>query len=401
MVLMPKPSARLEKIPPYLFAEMARIKREAIAKGADVIDLGIGDPDQPTPEPVIQALRESVGKPETHRYDETARGWQSYLEAAGRFYKREFGVDLDPATDFTQVIGSKEGLAHLAWAYCDPGDMVIVPNPAYTVYKVNALMAGSDVFEVPLKEYNDFLPKLEDIPTDVAKRAKLFYVCYPNNPTGATATPEFYADLVAFCRDHDILAVNDMAYGTVCYDGYKNPTILQVPGGKDVAIEFHSLSKMYNMTGWRLGFACGNPDAVNTLQRLKSNIDSKAFPAIAEAGAHALDHVSNQDTILLYQTRRDKLVEGLRSIGWDVPKPKAAFYIWARVPVKGMSSAEFAGELLEKAHVLVIPGNGYGSEGEGYVRMSLTLVGDTDGERFAEAVKRIAASGLIPHPVVI
>ncbi len=374
---------------------MARIKREAIAKGADVIDLGIGDPDVPTPQSVINALCESVKKPETHRYDETARGWASFLKAASNFYSREFGVQLDPESEFVQVIGSKEGLAHLAWAYADPGDAVIVPNPAYTVYKVNSQMAGADVFEVNLKESNEFLPDLSEIPTDVAKRAKLFYVCYPNNPTGAVATPEFYRDLVEFCQAYDILAVNDMAYGTVCYDGYKNPTILQVPGGKDVAIEFHSLSKMYNMTGWRLGFACGNSEAVQTLQKLKSNIDSKAFPAIAEAGAYALDFVSNADTIALYEKRRNNLVEGLRKIGWDVPKPKAAFYIWARVPVAGMSSAEFAGQLLEKAHVLVIPGNGYGTEGEGYVRMSLTLVGDKNGERFEEAVRRIAASGLV------
>ncbi len=398
---MPQPSKRLEKIPPYLFAEMARIKREAIAKGADVIDLGIGDPDLPTPVPVREALKKSVDDPATHRYDETARGWTSFLEAAARFYKGAFQVDLDPSTELTQVIGSKEGLAHLAWAYLDPGDLCIVPNPAYTVYKVNALMAGADVLEVPLRESNGFLPDLTEIPTSDAKRAKLIYVCYPNNPTGATASPAFYHDLVRFCREHDVLAVNDMAYGTVCYDGYKNPTILQVSGGKDVAIEFHSLSKMYNMTGWRLGFACGNPEAVNTLQRLKSNIDSKAFPAIAEAGAHALDHVNNDDTIALYQKRRDNLVDGLRSIGWNVMKPQAAFYIWARVPVPGMTSAEFAGALLEKAHVLVIPGNGYGSEGEGYVRMSLTLVGDKNGERFAEAVKRIAQSGLIPQGAAV
>lgn len=374
---------------------MARIKREAVAKGADVIDLGIGDPDLPTPAPIVEALRSSVLSPATHRYDETPRGWTSFLEASSRFYKRQFGVDLNPETEITQVIGSKEGLAHLAWAYADPGDTVIVPNPAYTVYKVNALMAGADVFEVPIIESNGFIPDLSQIPSDVAKKSKLFYVCYPNNPTGATATTEFYEDLVSFCRQYDILAVNDMAYGTVCYDGYKNPTILQVEGGRDVAIEFHSLSKMYNMTGWRLGFACGNSDAVNTLQRLKSNIDSKAFPAIAEAGTYALDFVSNEETIALYQKRRDQLVKGLRAIGWDVPLPKAAFYIWAKVPVPGMSSAEFAAELLEKAHVLVIPGNGYGSEGEGYVRMSLTLSGDKSGERFEEAVQRIEKSGIL------
>jgi LL-diaminopimelate aminotransferase len=392
---MPSPSKRLEKIPPYLFAEMARIKREVLAQGHDVIDLGIGDPDQPTPAGVIGSLKQAVDNPETHRYDETARGWRPFLEAAARFYGREFGVTLDPETEIGQVIGSKEGLAHLVWAFADPGDVVIVPDPAYPVYKVNALMAGADVHEAVLRAEDGFLPKLEDIPVDVAKKAKLFYVCYPNNPTGAVATPEFYRDLVAFCRDHDIVAVNDMAYGTVCYDGFKNPTILQAEGGKNVAIEFHSLSKMYNMTGWRLGFSCGNPDAVATLQRLKSNIDSKAFPAVAEAGAHALDHVSNQPTIDLYQQRRDRLVDGLRGIGWNVEKPKAAFYVWARVP-HGFTSAEFAGALLERAHVLVIPGTGYGPSGEGYVRMSLTLPGDQNGERFDEAVRRIASSGLIP-----
>jgi LL-diaminopimelate aminotransferase len=384
-------------IPPYLFAEISRIKNEAIASGADVIDLGIGDPDLPTPQPVIDALCRHAQDPHTHRYDETPRGWTSFLEAAAEWYGKEFGVQVDAKTEVVQLIGSKEGLAHLAWAYIDSGDLAIVPNPGYTVYKVNTLMAGGEVYEAPLREENAYLPNLEDIPTDVAKRAKLFYVCYPNNPTGAIATPEFYARLVAFCRDHDILLVNDMAYATVAYDGYKNPTVLQVQGAKDVAIEFHSLSKMYNMTGWRLGFALGNADAVNNLQRLKSNIDSKAFPAIAEAGAEALRNVDNKHTIEMYQRRRDLLCDGLNDIGWKIEKPKSAFYVWARVPQPGMSSAEFAAEVLKRAHIVMIPGNGYGTEGEGYVRMSLTLMGDTDGSRFAEAVRRIKASGLIPQ----
>ncbi|HLK14657.1 MAG TPA: LL-diaminopimelate aminotransferase [Fimbriimonadaceae bacterium] len=396
---MPSRSKRLDLIPPYLFAEMSRIKAEAIAGGADVIDLGIGDPDIPTPEGVINALKHAVDNPLTHRYDETPLGWVSFLEAAAGFYRREFGVDLDPKKEIVQLIGSKEGLAHLAWAYVDPGDFAIVPNPGYTVYKVNALMAGGEVYETPLRAENGFLPVLGDIPTDVARRAKLFYVCYPHNPTGATATPEFYQELVAFCREFDILLVNDMAYATVGYDGFKNPTVLQVPGGKEVAIEFHSLSKMYNMTGWRLGFAIGNPDAVATLAKIKSNIDSKQFPAIAVAGAEALRTVDNGATMAIYQRRRDQLCDGLNSIGWKVSKPKASFYVWARVPVPGMSSAEFCNELLKRAQIVTIPGNGYGTEGEGYVRMSLTLLGDKDGERFAEAVRRIAASGLIPAPV--
>ncbi|MDR3691201.1 MAG: LL-diaminopimelate aminotransferase [Fimbriimonas sp.] len=393
---MPARSKRLDMIPPYLFAEISRVKAEAIASGADIIDLGIGDPDLPTPQSIIDALGHSANNPSTHRYDETPRGWVSFLEAAAKWYAEKFGVELDASTDLVQLIGSKEGLAHLAWTYIDAGDVSIVPNPGYTVYRVNTLMAGGEVFDTPLREENGFLPVLEDIPTDVAKRAKLFYVCYPHNPTGATATKEFYADAVRFCKDHDILLVNDMAYATVAYDGYTNPTVMQVEGGKDVAIEFHSLSKMYNMTGWRLGFALGNPDAVNNLQRLKSNIDSKQFPAIAEAGAYALSQVDNSHTIAMYQRRRDFLCDGLNSIGWKVTKPRSAFYVWSRVPNPDMTSAEFCKELLRRAHIVAIPGNGYGTEGEGWVRMSLTLAGDTDGGRFQEAVRRIANSGLVP-----
>ncbi|HRF59850.1 MAG TPA: aminotransferase class I/II-fold pyridoxal phosphate-dependent enzyme [Fimbriimonadaceae bacterium] len=394
---MPSPSKRLSLIPPYLFAEMSRIKAEAIARGADVIDLGIGDPDIPTPHAVIDALVRAVEKPETHRYDETPRGWWPFLEAAAQWYGREFGVALDPKTDVGQVIGTKEGLAHLAWAYADPGDVVITPNPGYTVYRVNSLMAGAEVHETPLRAEHGFLPRLEDIPTDIARRAKLFYVCYPHNPTGAVATPEFYRDAVRFCREYDILLVNDMAYSTVTYDGFTNPTALQVEGAKDVTIEFHSLSKMFNMTGWRLGFSIGNPDAVQTLQKLKSNLDSKQFPAIAEAGAWALTHLDNRETLKIYEERRNRLVDGLNALGWNVPKPKATFYIWAPVP-GGMDSSTFAEEMLARTNVLVIPGVGYGAEGEGYVRMSLTLLGDVNGERFDEVVRRIQESGLIPQP---
>jgi len=392
---MPSPARRLSSIPPYLFAEMSRIKAEAIARGADVIDLGIGDPDQPTPETIRAALVRAIDNPETHRYDETPRGWMPFLRAATDWYTRVFGVTLDPATQACQLIGSKEGLAHLAWAYAEVGDVVITPNPGYTVYKVNALMAGAEVFETPLRVENGFLPVLADIPSDVARRAKLFYICYPHNPTGAVADERLYHELVTFCREYDILLVSDMAYASVTYDGFRHPTALQIDGADEITVEFHSLSKMFNMTGWRLGFALGNADAVATLQKLKANLDSKQFPAIAEAGAFALNEVDNRGTFNWYQRRRDRLCQGLREIGWKVPIPKASFYIWARVPTEGMSSAQFATALLERANVLVIPGNGYGDAGEGYVRMSLTLLGDQDGERFDEAVRRIAASGLV------
>ena len=392
---MPRPSKRFDAVPPYLFAEVARAKREAIARGIDVIDLGIGDPDIPTPQPIVEALCRAANDPRTHRYDESARGWVPFLEAATDWYARTFGVQTDPLNDLCQVIGSKEGLAHLAWSYIDAGDVCIVPNPGYTVYPVNAMMAGGDVHATPLRESNGFLPVLEDIPSDIARRAKLFYVCYPHNPTAGVATREFYADAVRFCRDHDILLVNDMAYATVTYDGFKHPTALQVPGGKDVAVELHSLSKTFNMTGWRLGFAIGNPDAVAALQRMKSNIDSKQFAAVSEAGAVALRSVDNSSTIAIYQKRRDYLCDGLREIGWDVPKPKATLFVWARVPRPDMSSQEFCAALIEKAGIVTVPGNGAGSEGEGYVRMSLTLLGDKAGERYAEAARRIKESGLV------
>lgn len=393
---MPAPADRLNKIPPYLFAEISRIKREAIAKGANLIDLGIGDPDIPTPEGIIDALVKAAHNPETHRYDESARGWVPFLKAASNWYERTFGVATDWDSELCQVIGSKEGLAHLAWAYIGDGDVSITPNPGYPVYKVNTLMAGGEVYETPLREENGFLPVLSDIPTDIAKRAKLFYVCYPHNPTAAIATKEFYQEAVEFCRDHDIVLVNDMAYATVNFDGLVNPTALQVKGGKDVTIEFHSLSKMFNMTGWRLGFAIGNPDVVANLQKMKSNIDSKQFGAISEAGVAALNGIDNSETMSLYQRRRDILCDGLKAIGWDVPKSKATLFVWARVPREDMTSAEFCAELIDKAHVVAIPGSGSGSEGEGYVRMALTLPGDKNGEMFEEAVRRIAASGLVP-----
>lgn len=396
---MPSRAKRLDLVPPYLFAEIARIKREAIASGADVIDLGIGDPDQPTPFDIVEALGEAAKIPATHRYDESAKGWEPFLEAAASWYQRQFGVSLDPKSEIVQVIGSKEGLAHLCWSYIDPGDVAIVPNPGYTVYKVNTLFAGGEVYETPLLAKNGFLPMFEDIPTDVARRAKLLFTCYPHNPTGAVCDLAFYEEAIRFCREFDILLVADLAYASVGYDGYRPPTALQAPGAKEVTIEFHSLSKSYNMTGWRIGFACGNPDAVGALAAMKSNLDSKAFPAVSLAGAHALTDADNSRTLALYQKRRDLLVDGLNRLGWKVEKPKATFYIWIRIPRDDMTSAEFCAELLKRAHIVAIPGTGYGSEGEGYLRMSLTLLGDKDGERFAEVVHRIAESGLIPERV--
>ena len=387
---MPSRASRLDTIPPYLFGEIARAKAQAISEGKDLIDFGIGDPDQPTPRPIIDALYDNALNPETHRYDESNAGDPVFLEAVSRWFTKRFGVPINSASEAMLLIGSKEALAHIAWAFIDPGDISLVPDPAYTVYKVNTLMAGGEVVTMPLKAENGFLPDLSAIPADAARRAKLFWVNYPNNPTGAVADEGFYRDAVAFCRDYDLLLINDAAYSEVCFDGYRSPSVLQVPGGKDVAIELHSFSKMFNMTGWRIGMAFGNPDAISALNKLKSNIDSKQFPAISRAAAFAIENLDNNASLELIRKRRDVLVDGLNSLGWSVQKPKATFYVWTRIP-SGYTSAEFAKRLLEEAAINVIPGNGYGDFGEGYIRMSLTVSGDMNGERVAQAVERLGS----------
>lgn len=385
---MPARASRLDKTPPYLFGEIAKLKAKALAEGRDLIDFGIGDPDQPTPRDIIDHLYEAAQDPATHRYDETPYGEPFFLQAVAEWYRRRYGVSVDPDGEVLLLIGSKEGLAHLAWAYIEPGDIALVPDPAYTVYAINTRMAGGETFTMPLKRENGFLPDLSAIPSDVARRAKLLFLNYPNNPTGAVATREFYQQAVQFAREYDILLVNDAAYSEVVYEGYRHPSLLQIEGAKDVAIEFNSLSKMFNMTGWRIGFAAGNRDAIANLNKMKSYVDSKQFAAISRAGAYALLYADNTPTLNLYQKRRDILVEGLQAIGWDVQKPKATFYVWVPTP-DGMSSIEFAKQLLERAGILAIPGIGYGEHGEGYVRFSITVSGDHHGERVGEAVRRI------------
>lgn len=382
---------RLDLIPPYLFGEIARLKKQALAEGRDLVDLGIGDPDQPTPPPIIDALYQAAKDPETHRYDESPFGDPEFLQSAARWFANRFGVSLDPQSELLLLIGSKEGLAHLCWAYVDAGDYTLVQDPSYTVPRVNTLLAGGTPHPMPLTRENRFLPDLTAIPSDVARAAKVLFLNYPHNPTGATATPEFFADAVAFAREYNILICHDCAYSEVCYDDYQAPSILQTPGAKDVAIEMHSLSKTFNMTGWRVGFAAGNPDAIKTLNRLKGNVDSKQFMAVTHAAGWAMNHVNNDCTLALYQRRRDILVDGLRALGCPIEKPKAAFYIWVPVP-QSHDSMSFATALLA-AGVLAIPGVGYGTHGEGYVRMALTL-DDKNGERVEEAVRRIGAMNL-------
>lgn len=390
---MIKRSQRLDQIPPYLFTEIAAIKARLQKEGKEIIDFGIGDPDRPTPRPIIEALYQAALEPWTHRYDESPFGVPAFLEAAAEWYTQEFGVSLDPHEEVLLLIGSKEGLAHLVWTYADPGDVVLVPDPGYPVYRVNALMAGAEIYPLPLLAQNGFLPDLDAIPSSVLNRAKLMFLNYPNNPTGAVADLAFFEKAVALAHRYQFLLVNDFAYGMVCYDGFRHPSLLQVAGAKEVAIEFHSLSKMFNMTGWRIGFAIGNRAVLSNLAKLKSNLDSKQFPAIAMAAAYALRYVSNEETFRLYQHRRDRLVAGLQSLGWQVSPPKATFYVWVPVP-DGSSSTQFAQRLLEEAQVLAIPGIGYGQHGEGYLRFSLTIPGDQQGERIEEALHRIRRSAL-------
>ena len=384
---MPVRAKRLDLIPPYLFGEIARLKAAARAEGKDLIDFGIGDPDQPTPTPIIDRLYEEAKNPETHCYDESDAGDPIFLKQAAQWFYNRYGVEV--TTDqMVLLIGSKEGLAHLCWAYIDPGDIALIPDPNYTVPKVQTLLAGGQAYLMPLTIENNFLPDLTAIPTDVAKAAKLLFLNYPHNPTGAIAPLSFFNDAVRFAKEYDLLICNDCAYAEVGYDGYQPPSILQAEGAMDVAIETHSLSKTFNMTGWRIGFAVGNKEGITTLNRMKSNIDSKQFAAISRTAGWALLNASNADTLALYDLRRKRLIDGLNSLGWKLDYPKAGFFVWIPVP-KGYTSMTFAKVLLEKAGVLVIPGLGYGELGDGYVRMSLTINGDKAGERVDEAIRRI------------
>lgn len=387
-----QPSTRLDRIPPYAFAELNEKRRRALERGVDVISLGVGDPDRPTPSFIIERLAAAARDPKNHQYPDY-EGSLAFRRAVAAYYARRYGVELDPATEVMAVIGSKEGLAHLVWAFCDPGDAVLVTDPGYPVPAMHALLAGGRPVALALTAGRDFLPDFDAVADADLRTARLLFLNYPNNPTGAVADRAFFERAVAFCREHGLLLVHDAAYAEITFDGFVAPSPLQVAGARECVVEFGSLSKPFNMTGWRIGFACGSPSAVGTLGRFKDNIDSKQFPAVAEAAAFALLEGDNSATMDLYKKRRGALVGGLNSAGWKVEPPQATFYVWARVPT-GETSADFAKRLLEEASVLVIPGTGYGENGEGYVRMSLTVRGDVAGERLAEAARRMAGVAL-------
>jgi LL-diaminopimelate aminotransferase len=377
---------RAESLPPYLFAELDRKVAEKKATGADVISLGVGDPDQPTPRHIVEALQEAAEDPLTHRYP-SYYGLPALRMAIAAWYRTRFGVELDAETEVQPLIGSKEGIAHLAWAFVDPGDEVLVPDPGYPVYDTGTRLAGGTPIPVPHPEDRGFLPDLAAVrPTD---RTKLLWLGFPSNPTAAVAEPPVFEEAVAFAQEHGLLLAHDAAYSEITFDGYVAPSVLQVPGAKDVAVEIGSASKTYNMTGWRIGWAVGNADAIRALATLKTNIDSGIWSAVQQAAVVALtgpqDHL--KPLLETYRRRRDLLVDALGDLGWDLKPPLGSFYVW--FPTRdGMSSAEFAELLLERAAVVVAPGSGYGQGGEGFVRAALTI----ENDRLEEAVARLRSA---------
>lgn len=385
-----KVSERLEQIPPYLFAEIDRKIAEAKAKGIDIISLGIGDPDSPTLQPIVDEMHKAIDNPKNHDYP-PYNGTEQFRKGACDWMKRRFGVELNPDTEMLANIGSKEAIAHVFFAYVDKGDYTLVPDPGYPVYHNATIFAGGTPYEMPLLEENGYLPDFDKIPEDIAKKSKLMFLNYPNNPTSATADLDFWKKAVDFCKKYDILLCSDMAYSEMTFDGYKAPSVLQVEGAKDVAIEFYSHSKSYNMTGWRVGFVCGNADAIKALGTIKNNIDSGTFKAIQQAAttAFTVDEKYITDLNNMYQERRDAAEEGFRELGWDIKPSKATFYLWLPVP-KGMTSEEFVTVMLEKAHVVVPPGNGYGKYGEGYFRVALTK----DVETIKKCIQRMKDAGI-------
>tara|TARA_B000000460_G_scaffold226200_1_gene180959 strand:+ start:519 stop:1697 length:1179 start_codon:yes stop_codon:yes gene_type:complete len=386
-------SDRLGKLAPYPFVEISRIIAEKRAAGADVVTFGIGDPDIPTPQPIIDKLLEASQDPPNHRYPETD-GLPEVRRAIAHWYEQRFGIKLDPDKEVLPLIGAKEGIGHAAFCFLDPGDVALIPDPAYPVYGVGTMFAGAESHIMPLYEKNGWLPELDAIPGPVADAAKLMWLNYPNNPTSAVATHEDLAAAVAYCREKDIALLHDAAYSEVGYEGYRATSCMQVEGAKDVSLEFHSLSKTYNMTGWRFGMAVGNADMIKALFQIKANLDSGIPQAIQQMAIEAL--TGPQDcvdaNVEIYQRRRDRVVKALTTLGLTVDVPRASLYIWARIP-EGFTSAELAARLLEETDIVVTPGSSYGKYGEGYIRLSLT----TPDEQVEKGCQRLE-SWKIPSP---
>lgn len=382
-----KSANRLQKIPPYLFMELRKKIAKARAEGVDVISLAIGDPVEPTPKPIIEELARAAHDPANHRYPtDEEKGMLAFREAVARWYARRYRVEVDPQTEVLGLIGSKEGCHHFVLGRVNPGELVLMTDPGYPAYRSSILLAEAEPMSVPIRADNGYLPSLRDIPSDVARRATAMFLNYPNNPTGATATPEFLRELVEFARGHDIAICYDNPYIDVVFDGAQPLSFLSVPGAKDVGVELNSLSKPFNMTGWRIGMALGNPDLIAAISKVKENTDSGVFNAIQYAGIVALSRCEDDVAHMLqvYARRRNLVLATLRQIGVEYSPPKGTFYLWVPTP-KGMSSLDFTNLLLERTGVVVAPGPGYGENGEGYVRFSLTV----SDARLEEAMERI------------
>lgn len=377
---------RIKKLPPYLFAEIDRLKDEVSRKGVDIIDLGVGDPDIPTPKEIIEAAKKALEDPKNHQYPSYA-GMYEFRKAAADWYKRRFNVELNADNEVVSLIGSKEGIAHLPMAFVNPGDYVLVPNPGYPVYPVATMFAGGESYEMPLKHENGFLPDLESIDKSILRKTKLMFIGYPNNPTSAVADENFYRSVVKMAKKYDFIVASDNAYSEICYDGYEPISFLEVDGAKDVGIEFHSLSKTFNMTGWRIGFAVGNKDIISGLGKAKTNIDSGIFQAVQVAGAYALNNSESLNAPIrkIFTDRRNQMYKALKEAGFEFDIPRATFYFWVKVP-NGFTSSDFAKKMLEEKGIVVTPGNGFGKTGEGYFRISIT------NPRIEEAVERLKSA---------
>ncbi len=378
-------SRRLEKLPMYLFAEIDKKIAEKRSEGIDVISFGEGDPDIPTPAPIVETLAREARKAENHRYP-SYFGLPEFRETISSWFKERFQVELDPETEILPLIGSKEGIAHLPLALLDEGDTALLPEPGYPVYNTGVLLAGATPIFIPLLKENEFLPHWHDVDDELADDARLMYLNYPNNPTGAVASRDFFSSAVEFAREHSLVIAHDNAYSEITYDGFSAPSLLEISGARELAIEFHSLSKTYNMTGWRVGFVVGNAELIGMLAKVKTNIDSGIFNPIQKAAMTALELYPGmvEETRDIYRRRRDLLVDSFKGFGWQVTKPLGALYLWMEIP-EGQDSVSFSTEVLDQAGLFFTPGSAYGPSGEGFVRISLTV----DDERIQEAISRL------------
>ncbi len=389
--LLKKPAHRLTKLPTYVFAELDELKEAARQRGADLIDLGIGNPDRPTPPSIVKAIQEAVGNPANHGYP-NFKGKPEFREAVSRWMKRRYNVDINPENEIQPLIGSKEGLAHLSFAYIDAGDYSIVTSPYYPVLSRASWIADGNVHHLPLTPENNFLPDLDSIPEEIARKAKLFFVNYPNNPTAAIADLAFYEKLVAFCRQYGIVLVSDLAYAEIAFDGYRPLSIFAVPGAKDVAVEFHSFSKSFNMAGWRIGFAVGNAEVIKALYSMKTNLDYGLNSALQDGAIEALNHGEAYlpEIVQGYQERRDVVVQGFRELGWTIDPPKATLYVWLPIPPSFSDSKAWCRHLIDVADVVITPGVAFGETGDRFFRVSLV----SPKETIQKALDRLKAKGI-------